>query len=214
MFCISILIKKQPWEPLNVHIFFKICHLFTFNWNKLWLCFISPPSQSCPSFSVLGLSCPLRVFFSLSCYVSYCLFLSLWVLLHDSHFLLCRCSSFLAYINFPCMGYISLSFQSESKFTFPNVCSLFSSWHKSVNRYEPECLTKVSKNRTILGFFCLFIFNKICFDHFPSHFLKLQHPPLFYCIVLEAALTLRFTPLSYVLTLTDLKRKAFKMRFC
>lgn len=123
-------------------MFFKICHLFTFNWNNLWLCFISP-SQSCPSFSVLGLSCPLRVFFSLSCYVSYCLFLSLWVLLHDSHFLLCRCSSFLAYINFPCMGYIS--FPSESQFTFPNMCSLFSLYHKSVNGYEPECLTTVSK---------------------------------------------------------------------
>lgn len=37
--------------------------------------------------------------------------------------------------------------------------------------------------------FRLLFFNKICFDYFLSPSLKLQYPFLFYCIVLEAALT-------------------------
>lgn len=161
-----ILMKKPSWDPLNVNIFknfiHPICHLFSFSFsydqNSLWLCFIPPSSKPCPSFSVFGLACPPKISFSpLSCYMSYGLFLSLWGLLHGSHFLLRRCSSFLAYIHFPCTGHISLSLPSESNFTLPSMCSLFILWHNPVNTYEPEWHKRASKNMAISGLFLLIL---------------------------------------------------------
>lgn len=107
---------------------------------------------------------PLRFFPPLSCYMSYSLFLSLWVLLHGSHFLLYRCPSFLACTHFPCTpwtGYISisLSLPSESNLSLPSMYSVFISWHKSVNTYEPECHKRASNNMAVSGLFLLLIFQ-------------------------------------------------------
>lgn len=114
-------------------------------------------SKPHPLFSVFGLS---WFFFSLLCYMSYSLFLSLWVLLHGSHFLLRRCSSFIAYISFPCTpctGYISLSLPIESNFSLPTTCFLFILWHSSVKTYKPEWYKKASKDMVISGLFFLIL---------------------------------------------------------
>lgn len=156
---------RQPIVYAFVNIFFKfihpICHLFSFSFsygqNSFWLCSIFPSSKSCPLFSVFSLSC---FFSSLLCYTSYSLFLSLWVLLHGSHFLLRRCSSFLAYVSFPCTpctGYISLSLPLESNFSLPSMCFLFILWHSSVNTYKLEWYKKASKNMAISSLFFLIL---------------------------------------------------------
>lgn len=107
-----------------------------------------------------SLACPVppKISFPLlSCYMSYSLFLSLWALLHGSHFLLRRCSSFLTYIHFPCTRYISHSLPSESNFTLPRMCSLFILWQKSINTYEPKWHKRASKNMAVSGFFLLIL---------------------------------------------------------
>lgn len=156
---------RQPIVYASVNIFVKfihpICHLFSFSFscgqNSFWLCSIFCSSKPRPLFSVFGLS---WFFFSLLCYMSYGLFLSLWVLLHGSHFLLRRCSSFIAYISFPCTpctGYISLSIPIESSFSLPTTCFLFILWHSSVKTYKPEWYKKASKDMAISGLFFLIL---------------------------------------------------------
>lgn len=147
--------------------------------------------------------------------MSYSLFLSLWVLLHGCHFLFCRCSSFLTYIHFLCMGYISLSLPTDSNFTLPSMCSLFILWHNSVNICEPERQKRASKNMAISGLFLLIVFLEIHFDYFSS---PLSHTAVFFAILLHCASNCphfkkRFTASCFVLTLIQLKRKAFKICF-
>lgn len=164
---------------------------------------------------------PLRFFPPLSCYMSYSLFLSLWVLLHGSHFLLYRCPSFLACTHFPCTpwtGYISisLSLPSESNLSLPSMYSVFISWHKSVNTYEPECHKRASNNMAVSGLFLLLIFQGNLLWPFFLSFLSqtaVFFSTLLHCISNCPPLQKRFTASSSVLILIQLKRKAFKICF-
>lgn len=133
--------------------------------------------------------------------MSYSLFSSFWVLLHGSHFLLCRRSSFLAYIYFTCTsrtGYVSLAFPSGNDFTLPSFYSLIIFRQSSVNTREPEWQGRASSNMAI---------------SFLSQTVVLSSA-LLHCLGNCPPLTKKFTASSSVLTLVWLKRKAFTVWFC
>lgn len=148
------------------------------------------------------LACPCKISFSLlSCCMSYSLFSSLWVLLHGSHFLLCRHSSLLAYIYFTCTsctGYVFLAFPSESDFTLPGIYSSSIFRHSSVNTYEPEWQGRTRSNMAISFLSQTVVFSSV----------------LLHCLGNCLPLTKRFRASSSVLTLIQLKTKAFTVWFC
>lgn len=129
--------------------------------------------------------------------MSYSLFSSLWVLLHDFHFLLCRHSSFLAYTCTSCAGYFSLAFPSESDFTLPSNYSLFIFRHNSVNTCKPDWQGRSSSNMAISFLSQTAVFSSV----------------LLHCLGNCPPLRQRFTASSSVLTLIQLKRKVLQSGF-